>query len=168
MIQYCIHSQWIKLATLQPIYCTTHTGVVSLTFRQFYKLILRKYTMPEIIFIARTGGCNHVRVPKTWHKKCEFCNTKISREYFEARKTLVQHSLASMNFSLVVYLFRRYLNLWQYHRAYYSIPRNAMDIIRQIQICKEILLVLVSVLAVVKYTMKYIISIMSILYQGAQ
>ena len=41
-------------------------GVVSLTFRELSKIILRKYTMPEITFALRISSWNFVRVPKAW------------------------------------------------------------------------------------------------------
>ena len=40
-------------------------GVVSLTFREIYKIISRKYTMPEIIYIVKISSWNFVRVPKS-------------------------------------------------------------------------------------------------------
>ena len=41
-------------------------GVVSLTFRELSKIILRKYTMPEMTFIMRISCWNFVRAPKAW------------------------------------------------------------------------------------------------------
>ena len=58
-------------------------GVVSLTFRVLSKIISRKYTMPETTFMVRISSWNYARVPKAWnsHRKYDFCNTQISREY---------------------------------------------------------------------------------------
>ena len=39
---------------------------VSLTFRELSKIILQKYTMPEIAFKMRIKRWNFVGVPKTW------------------------------------------------------------------------------------------------------
>ena len=70
----------------------TLLGVVSLTFRELSKIIARKYTV--ISFIVRISIWNFVRVSKhvfgytnkvsTWNSrvKCDFCNSKIPREYF--------------------------------------------------------------------------------------
>ena len=41
-------------------------GLVSLTFRETFKRISRKYTMPEITFIVRISSWNFVHVPLLW------------------------------------------------------------------------------------------------------
>ena len=52
--------------------------------RELSKIISRKYTMPEIPFMVGISSWNFVRVPKAWnsHKKFDFCNIQIPREYF--------------------------------------------------------------------------------------
>ena len=41
-------------------------GVVSLTFRELFKIISRKYTMPKITFMLRISTPDFERVPKAW------------------------------------------------------------------------------------------------------
>ena len=48
-----------QLQTSEPM---KGPGIVSLTFRKLYKIILRKYTIPVITFIVRISSWNFVRV----------------------------------------------------------------------------------------------------------
>ena len=63
-------------------------GAVSLTFCKLSKIISRKYTMSEIIFMVRISSLNflrgHTYKISAWnsHKKYDFWNPQISREYF--------------------------------------------------------------------------------------
>ena len=73
--------EWISpvIAELQPLqsagpYLLVHaefqhsygTGAVSLTFHKLSKIILWKYTMPEMTFMVRIPSWNFVRVPEAW------------------------------------------------------------------------------------------------------
>ena len=56
--------------------------IVSLTSRELYKIILRKYTMSEIIFMLRISSCNFVRVPKAWlWAHVQSFNSKCNKKY---------------------------------------------------------------------------------------
>ena len=77
------------------------TGCVSRTFWELSKIILQKYTMPEIPFIAKISSWNSVRVPKAWlwaHgqsfnlKEVHFLEfTHFERRFWRALETLVTH-----------------------------------------------------------------------------
>ena len=56
---YMTSPWWVKMSFGE-------LGVVSLTFRDLSKIILQKYTIPEITFMMRISSWNFVCVPKAW------------------------------------------------------------------------------------------------------
>ena len=52
------------LQNMQKGYC--HLGGVSQKFCKLSKIIMRKYTIPEITLIVRISSWNFVHVPKAW------------------------------------------------------------------------------------------------------
>ena len=85
-------------------------GVVSLTFHELSKIILRKYTMPEITFTVRISIWNFVHVPKPslWPHVHSFSFEFSEEVWFwqftnveivscKARETLVKHNPGADN-----------------------------------------------------------------------
>ena len=84
-------------------------GIVSLTLHKLSKIILWKYTMPEITFMVRFSSWNFVCVPKAslwahiqsfslkfswevWFLQCK----NFERIFCRARKMLVNHPLGTL------------------------------------------------------------------------
>ena len=62
------HLRWSKhwFPHMSQSFIPMYQGVVSLTFRELSKLISRKYTTPEILFMIRILSWNFVHVHKAW------------------------------------------------------------------------------------------------------
>ena len=84
-------------------FCCWNLGVVSLIFCEFSKIILRKYTMPDIIFMVKFQAETLYVCPKpcfgyTYSFSLKFSwevrflpHTNFERMFCRARKTIVKH-----------------------------------------------------------------------------